>query len=481
MSKSEFKPKAKPIRFNLDTIRTPLDIHKDVFVNDSDNTFSIRAKKYENYFPQISSETKLIATTQIIWPVDSNNKYTIIHLIDKMNEESPIYIRSNYSDTCVFVFNNLVDNHDILQCMSLRFHDTHANSDRIDFSKLIIIGDDYCTNIHQIEDFFKKTHFNKQLGLHKENLANLFEITCYSNNILNFLPINTIKTLREVSKQFKNIIYNLPYSCDLEYYDLPDDPLAYYMNQMIRSRNNRYMLQKIPDFRWLIKSMPNTVCASIHAAESMFNILRTETSRMSSLYFGIPAHILPSSEISRLHNLKTLKVFGNVDISFISNLTKLENLCLERQNDNVYNRIVVHHSTVTDNTIRNLVNLRHLNVPYCSNLTDASVGLLVNLRHLNVSNCRNFTDASIGRLVNLQYLNISHSRQISDTSISQLVNLRYLDISHCVANISDESISNLIQLETLIMADCNEHLISDDCLMTLQHLRKLRIVICEHF
>jgi len=315
-----------------------------------------------------------------------------------------------------------------------------------------------CDYVSDCDDKFECSVPNLK---HATYLANVFDTDC-CNNILNFLRISTIKTLRKVSKKFKNIIYNLPYSCDLEYYQKDWD--EYHVLQKRNIKFNLKNLQVIPDFRWLINFMPNTVCASMNYREySEHDIPR-------KYYGNNPSHFLPYSDIFKLQNLKTLKVYGFIDISCIENLTKLEKLCLTD----------CYHA-VTDHMIRNLVNLQYLKfyIEGRNEITDVSIGQLVNLRHLDIFMCRSITDASIEILTNLEYLNIGYCTNITDKSVEKLKNLKYLDVSHC-KNITDASISKLTKLETLIMSVCNEHLISDEILKTLQHLSNLQRDECCH-
>ena len=521
MSKSKKVQTFQRITFNHVTIHTSLHLQEDVSVND-DNTFSLVAKKYVNYFPRISSDTKFVVTTQINY---LQNTYTLVDFYESTCEESTTdkrvtkfldtkayFVNSEMledQDSTTFVFSNQIDNRDILNCMCLYFHEANTNSYQIDFTKLIIIRDNFCKNIILTEYYMKMFICEKPNIEHQINLSNVEQQTyllnveqqTYLSNIffdekwkdvcniiLNFLPIDTIKTLREVSKQFKNIIYNLPYSYKLKYYDLPDDTEsydAYIISGVEVSKWDFYESQKIPDFRWLINFMPNTVCASMndHSRNSKYDTKYHANNN--------PSYFLHYSDIFKLQNLKTLRVIGFVNISSIENLTKLENLCLQ---------YCVH--IVTDHMIRNLVNLQYLNFTVdCGGgditdisisrlvklrhlvindniyITDISISQLINLHHLDIYSCTSITDASIEILTNLQHLNIGCCNNITDKSVEKLTNLKYLNISHC-KNITDASISKLTKLETLIMSDCNKHLISSDILTTLQHLSNLKIYKC---
>src|SRR3972149_9558051 len=72
------------------------------------------------------------------------------------------------------------------------------------------------------------------------------------------------------------------------------------------------------------------------------------------------------------------------------------------------------------------------------------------INKLNVSSNENITNNGIKDLINLQKLNISGNKKITDNGIKNLYNLRKLNVSGN-KKITDDGIKNLTNLQELIM------------------------------
>jgi hypothetical protein len=110
------------------------------------------------------------------------------------------------------------------------------------------------------------------------------------------------------------------------------------------------------------------------------------------------------------------------------------------------------NSTITDDSLKLLVNLRTLYLDNNSTITDDSLKLLVNLRTLYLSYNSTITDDSLKLLVNLRTLYLSYNSTITDDSLKLLINLRTLYLYNRFAGrsvsrttITDEMITILKQ------------------------------------
>ena len=166
------------------------------------------------------------------------------------------------------------------------------------------------------------------------------------------------------------------------------------------------------------------------------------------------------NESKNLVNLTSLNLrYGNKNITDqgIKNLVNLTTL-------HMWNNI-----NITDQGIKNLVNLRSLISGKNTNITDQGIKNLVNLTTLHMWNNTNITDQGIKNLVNLTSLDLSRNINITDQGIKNLVNLTSLDLSINI-NITDMGIENLVNLTTLASGDDN---ITDQGIKNLVNLTSL--------
>ena len=75
----------------------------------------------------------------------------------------------------------------------------------------------------------------------------------------------------------------------------------------------------------------------------------------------------------------------------------------------------------------------------CQNLTDNLLKTLINLTHLNLKFNKIITDDGIKNLTNLTYLNLRNNKNITDTGLKKLTNLTNLDLMTLVLKLSDIS------------------------------------------
>lgn len=132
--------------------------------------------------------------------------------------------------------------------------------------------------------------------------------------------------------------------------------------------------------------------------------------------------------------------------------------------------ILYKYDHVTDNVINNFLNLQELCV---SNefITDISLQKLPQLKILSLKKT-NITNNGIANLSNLRSLTINNNRYITDEGIQKLSKLEFLTLS--VTNITDEGIKNLKRLKKLLLF--NKCGITN---MGLQDLSKLGILVLD--
>jgi hypothetical protein len=106
------------------------------------------------------------------------------------------------------------------------------------------------------------------------------------------------------------------------------------------------------------------------------------------------------------------------------------------------------NSTIIDDNLKLLVNLRTLDLSYNSTITDDSLKLLVNLQTLNLYNNNTITDDSLKLLINLRTLDLYNNSTITDDSLKLLINLRTLSLDN-KSTITDDSLKLLANLQTL--------------------------------
>jgi hypothetical protein len=108
------------------------------------------------------------------------------------------------------------------------------------------------------------------------------------------------------------------------------------------------------------------------------------------------------------------------------------------------------NNTITDESLKLLVNLRTIGLDNNSTITDDSLKLLVNLRTLYLDNNSTITDGSLKLLVNLRTLYLYNNRTITDDSLKLLVNLRTFGLDND-STITDDSLKLLVNLRTLYL------------------------------
>lgn len=120
---------------------------------------------------------------------------------------------------------------------------------------------------------------------------------------------------------------------------------------------------------------------------------------------------MKNEDIDTFHNLTTLSILNNKTITDdgIKNLVNL--------------RILAIRGNITDNAFKKLNNLVELN---CQTISDEGLKYLPKLEKLCSENNNNITDIGLQKLKQLQYLNINYNNTITDNSIIKLKELRYL-------------------------------------------------------
>jgi hypothetical protein len=185
--------------------------------------------------------------------------------------------------------------------------------------------------------------------------------------------------------------------------------------------------------------------------------------------------------ISNLINLTELNISGCKVGSFnkLTNLVKLSCDYSLRDNliDKLHNLTYLSSNTtscsITDNCIKNMTKLVHLNCGGNKRLTDMSLSLLTNLVYLDCGCNNQFTDRSIMCLTQLTYLNCGKNTKIT-TNFSKLKtlkcgknknflftytsNLTHLDCGHNNKILNDLKFktNDLSKIDTLILNKSNK-------------------------
>jgi hypothetical protein len=125
--------------------------------------------------------------------------------------------------------------------------------------------------------------------------------------------------------------------------------------------------------------------------------------------------------------------------------------------------VVIKDKLITDDDLKHLKNVKHLDLSRCHQITDEGMKHLPqNLKSLNLSDCRKITDDGLmhlNSLTNLQSLNLSGNAlfrgKISNAGvkhITKLTNLTHLKLAHC-DHITDEGVKDLAKLTKLQSLD----------------------------
>ena len=145
--------------------------------------------------------------------------------------------------------------------------------------------------------------------------------------------------------------------------------------------------------------------------------------------------------------------------------------------------VVIKDKSITDDDLKHLKNVKHLDLSGCRNITDAGLKHLsenlTNLQSLNLSHCHHITDEGLKDLAkyltNLTHLDLSWCIKITDEGLeilTNLIKLQILNLTWC-DKITDEAIKNLPQnLKSLNLSDCRK--ITDEGLKKLEKLTKLQ-------
>ena len=133
------------------------------------------------------------------------------------------------------------------------------------------------------------------------------------------------------------------------------------------------------------------------------------------------------------YGLKVLYFNGNVNISIINKYTSI---CLIAPNDR----------TLTDDKIKLLTNLTHIDLSDNENITDEGIKHLTNLIYLYLVCNTNITDEGIKPLINLTYLYLFWNENITDVGIKPLINLTSLRLE-MNEKITYEGIKHLTKLK----------------------------------
>ncbi|CAG0989829.1 Internalin A [Methanosarcinales archaeon] len=170
------------------------------------------------------------------------------------------------------------------------------------------------------------------------------------------------------------------------------------------------------------------------------------------------------SPLSKLSNLKYLRLWYWWQLSDLSPLAKLSNLT---------SLTIRYGEKVNDlSPLSNLTNLTSLDLSGCNQVTDLiPLSNLTNLTSLDLLRCNQVTDLTpLSNLTNLTTINLSFSNQITDlTPLSNLTKLITLDLSGCNQVADLTPLSNLTKLITLNLSGCNQ--VTD--LTPLSNLTKL--------
>lgn len=154
---------------------------------------------------------------------------------------------------------------------------------------------------------------------------------------------------------------------------------------------------------------------------------------------------------------------------------------------------------ITDEGVKNLVNISSLNISDCYKISDEGIKGLTNLRFINISGCPRLTEDAIKDLINLEGLKaiktFSVTRDLTSVlnkltkltslaigpnneiiDIEGLTNLQSLTLDSC-RNFIGSSLKNLAQLTTFSAIYCND--ITDEVIQNLTRLENLDVNFCR--
>lgn len=173
-----------------------------------------------------------------------------------------------------------------------------------------------------------------------------------------------------------------------------------------------------------------------------------------------------------------LNLFGNPCITNenLKHFTKLESLNLGYHKQNKYGFYVNGHRVenfpITDEGVRHLTTLTHLDLYRNEIITDRGISPLTNLTHLDLTNNEIVTGDGISSFTNLTHLDLLNNRIINESGISSLLNLQTLYLG---TNTLLPQSSFLTKLPFLTQLNLRDTKVSEEIILQLTNLSSLNM------
>jgi Leucine-rich repeat (LRR) protein len=272
----------------------------------------------------------------------------------------------------------------------------------------------------------------------------LSDVSCLSN-LLN------LQSLDLSQYEFLNNINCLSKLLNLELlrlgscYSLEDiSGLSGLLNLQILDLSGCSMLVEISG----LSNLKNLRTLNLRSCKSVTDISSlAELSNLQSLDLGSCESLTDISSLAGLLNLQTLNLNGCYRLTEISSLSGLFNLQKLDLEDSL-------SLSLSDNEVLSrLVNLRWLRLNGPSDISSLS-GLL-NLRWLDLRGCRSSDINSLSSLLNLKTLLVRQCGSLTDISgLSGLLNLQTVDLSDCESLSEIGGLFGAVNLQTLNLERC---------------------------
>jgi hypothetical protein len=184
--------------------------------------------------------------------------------------------------------------------------------------------------------------------------------------------------------------------------------------------------------------------------------------------------------------LHTLSINSHITFEGMKNL-RLRRLCI---NHNTHIRdhhlrqcthlvdLRIGHGNITDEGIRDLIQLEKLFLGECASITDYGIEQLVHLTELDTGLSTQITDASLVHMTHLKVLKCGNNVGITTKSIKQLFRLRELHLGHAT-QVTPRSFNRLVHLSILAL-DWNSQCARGANLQCLVNLTTLHLGVNEY-